>query len=237
MRVFHSDDGELTIDDVIDGQPEDTETLVGLLREFFPFGWKFAPWARERAARGAAADPRFQPHQWLLRVNGEVAGFYIFDYVPARDCGLCTFVGLYPEYRRLRFGGHSRLAGLLVAQSIAQVKADALAAGRPEPYGLVVEVEVPALVERYRSYNFHPLPVTYFEPVFPDPAVSWDADMEPDDVRCEQVTLGAFVEEYRPAEFTNPGRLENWVAACLVDFYGLPEASWPMREALASIHA
>src|SRR5690606_31654192 len=235
MRVFHSDDGTLTIDDVIHGQPEATEIIFGLMQEFFPYGWKFAPWLRRRAAGGAAVDSRFYPHQWLLRVNGEVAGFYIFDYVPGRASGLSMFMGIYPQYRRLRFGGHSRLAGLLFALSVQQVADDARALGQPAPYGLAAEIETIELVERYRQYNFYELPVTYYEPIFPDPLVAWHPSLDLTALQYKRVTLGVFVDQFRPSEIANPQRLENWVASYLVDFYGLPEESWPMTQALASI--
>lgn len=235
MKEFTSDTSHLVIHEVTGGNTAHVEALVALMAQYFPTLTKFIPWIRERAARAADADPTFVAHQWLLEVNGEPVGFYTFDYVPARDCGLSLFMGIHPPFRNLSFGGYRRLAELMFALSEDEIMLDAQRLGRRAPYGLSAEIEVPELIPTYHRYGVIELPVVYYEPMFPEQQIRYDSTLAPEDIHYERVYLSVFPTEFQPMDRDDPEVLSNLVLALLIDFYGLPDDNWAVQRALESI--
>ena len=102
MRVYESNGHMVRLHDVTDGDTAWLPTLLRLMVEFFPHCEKFLPSLEQHARQPVTAESRMVPHQWIVEVDGEVAGFYIFDYRPERNCGLSLFMGLYPQFRAVR---------------------------------------------------------------------------------------------------------------------------------------
>ena len=233
MRVYESNGRVVRLHDVTDGDTAWLPTLLRLMVEFFPHCEKFLPSLEQHARQPVTAESRMVPHQWIVEVDGEVAGFYIFDYRPERNCGLSLFMGLYPQFRAVAVNGYQRLAFFLFDESVRQVREDAARFDRPRPPGLVGEIELPALRERYRLYNFVELPVVYYEPMFPHPWIAMTDDVEPETVSYERVTLGLFHDGLSALSLT-AAEVAELALAYLQDFYRLPPDVWPVQQALTS---
>jgi hypothetical protein len=235
MTGFESQGRRVTLTDVVAGNTARLPDLERMLPEFFPTCEKFLPLIRQRAAHQPAPDA-VQSHQWVVDVDGETAGFYLFDYLPRRGCGLTLFIGVYPEYRPVAFGGYARLAHYLIAESLRQITRDAAQAGEPPPLGLAVEVELPALLNRYRQYNFVDLPVVYYEPMFPQPATHYNTDIDETRIGYEQVAFGLFTDAAREPDLSREC-VAHLALAFLQDFYQLPARSFAVQQALATAQA
>jgi hypothetical protein len=225
-----SPDPGIRIHDVVDGDTAWLEPLLALGREFFPDHAAMAARLRQKAAAPAAADPRFVHHQWLIEVTGQAAAaagaaMCCFSYVPARNLGLGIYLAVRPAYRSLPVAGHSRLAGWLHAAIGQQLASDAARAGRPLPWGLAVEVSVPALVAQYWRYGLRVLPIAYREPHFPQGWRPLDnlADLPP--ITWQPAELGLFPCAGRAVDVAAPQLLTDVVAAFLIDHYGFPKES------------
>lgn len=234
MQQYETPDHRICLHDVHDGDVRHLPTLLRLMPEFFPHCEKFLPSLERDARRPVTAQSSVVPHQWIVEVDGDVAGFYIFDYRPQRDCGLSLFMGLYPQYRRIAVNGYERLSHFLFNASVRQACADAARFQRPTPPGLVGEIEIDALLERYLLYDFLALPVVYYEPMFPHPWIAMTEDLDRDAVAYERVTLGLFHDGQFPKRTLTADEVANLALAYLNDFYQLPDDSLPVREALAS---
>lgn len=233
MRVYAASGRALRLHDVACGDTRYLPALLRLMVEFFPHCEKFVPSLEENALLDVTPESPVVPHQWVIDVDGETAGFYIFDYRPPRDCGLSLFMGLYPEFRPLAAAGYDRLAHFLFVDSVRQANEDATRFQRKTPPGLAAEIELPALRERYRFYNFVELPVVYYEPMFPDPAIAMTDAVDPQAVTYERVTLGLFHGE-APRLTLTAAEVANLALAYLEDFYRLPPDVMPVQQALAT---
>lgn len=234
MRTFTASDTTVVLHDVTNGNTRHLQPLLQMMPEFFPHCEKFLP-ALERDARLTLTERSpVIPHQWVVEVDGQTAGFYIFDYRPGRGCGLSLFMGLYPEFRAISVNGFDRLARFLFVQSVRQIVDDARRLGQPTPLGLVGEIELGPLLERYRLYDFVELPVVYYEPMFPDPWTSMSPEIALESIHYEQVTLGMFHDSAMPKRALSASEVANYALAYLCDFYGLPADSMPVKRALAT---
>ena len=236
MRPIEIPGTDVTIHDVTQGNVERLEALLDLFVEAFPRYTRYLPIMRERAIRlPADADPRFVEHQWLAEVGTQAAGFTVFKYVPGRNCGLCMAIGVRPAYRLLSAGRYRRLSELLLKSSLEQLQADALTAGRPAPVGMVLEVEEPKLVARFREYGLVELPVDYREPPFLHGRQALADASELEAMGFQPMQLGIYPiggESFNPSD---PAMLANLIYALLVDHYRLPEEHWAVRRSLDSI--
>lgn len=235
MTDSETDARQVTLTDVIAGNAERLPDLERMLPEFFPTCEKFIPLVRQRALHPPAHDAALS-HQWVVDVDGETAGFYLFDYLPQRGCGLTLFIGVYPQYRAVAFGGYPRLAHYLIAESLRQITRDAEWLGEPPPIGLAVEVELPALLTRYRQYDFVDLPVVYYEPMFQEPWTHYSSSMDAATIGYEQVALGLFYNAPRVPAVSGEC-VANLALAFLQDFYRLPADCFPVKQALATAQA
>lgn len=234
MREYQTRDSVIRLHDVVGGYTHHLPSLLRLLPEFFPDCEKFLPLLQQRAALTPSAMPVAIHHQWVVEVDGEAAGFYLFDYLPGRACGLTLFIGLYPQFRHLAVDGYTRLAHFLIAESVRQIHADAARLGCPPPIGLAVEVEVLALLSRYHLYDFVELPVVYYEPMFPEPWFALSDGLDLDAVTYEHVSLGLFHAGLAPRTALTAADVANLASAFLIDFYKLPNHSLPVQQALAT---
>ena len=234
MQAVAANGRVVRLHDVVGGETRHLPALLRPLPEFFPDCEKFLPLLEQRAALKPTTAPALIHHQWVVEVDGEAAGFYLFDYLPGRACGLTLFIGLYPQFRNLAVAGYSRLAHFLFAESVRQVHADAARLNREPPLGLVVEVEVLALLSRYHLYDFVELPVVYYEPMFPEP---WFALTDGIDLRAvtyAHVSLGLFHGGLAPRTVLTSADVAQLALAFLVDFYKLPHQSLPVQQALVT---
>jgi hypothetical protein len=229
----------IRIHDVVDGDTAWLEPLLALGRAFFPDHAAMTARLRQKAAAPAAADPRFMHHQWLIEVTGQAAAaagaaMCCFSYVPARNLGLGIYLAVRPAYRSLPVAGHSRLAGWLHAAIGQQLASDAARAGRPLPWGLAVEVSVPALVAQYRRYGLRVLPIAYREPHFPEGWRPLDnlADLPP--ITWQPAELGLFPCAGRASDVAAPQLFTDIVAAFLIDHYGFPREHSEVQRMLAT---
>ena len=233
MRAYVAHGRRVCLHDVTNGDTRRLPDLLRLMVEYFPHCEKFLPSLEADAQARLTAESRVVPHQWVIEVDGETAGFYIFDYRPQRDCGLSLFMGIHPEFRRLRVNGYDRMAHFLFVESVRQACEDAAHFKRQPPPGLAGEIELAPLRERYRLYNFVELPVLYYEPMFPEPFIAMTEDVDPEAVTYERVTLGLF-HGGAPRISLSAGEVANLALAYLEDFYRLPPDSMPVRQAAAT---
>jgi GNAT superfamily N-acetyltransferase len=225
----------LRIYDVTGGNTARLGDLENLLGKYFPCCPKYLPILRRRASNCPDADGRFVVHQWLVDVDDKPVGFLLFDYVPARDCGICLFIGINPEYRDVQFGGH-RLAQALFDAALKQLLKDAQRLECSIPLGLLLEVELQKLVTRYREYGFVELAVNYQEPIFPEPDMMYRDGLQWEQIGFNPVTLGMFPLPGHQADLTDPQVLKNLSLAFLVDFYNLPPDSQAVQNVTESVH-
>ena len=226
-------DAAIAVHDVVGGNVSHLPALIDLLVEGFPDSVTTLPRVRSKAERGPDADSRFIHHQWLITVSGEPAGATSFSYVPGRNIGLGIYLVIRPPYRQLAVAGHNRLASWLHLAVAQQLISDAELIGRPLPWGLAVEVSVPALAIQYRQYGFRELPVTYAEPQFPEgwrPSGNLD-DLPP--ITWQTAQLGLFPCVGHAIDVHTPQLLTDAVAAFLIDHYGLPAEQPDVQRMLA----
>lgn len=234
MRAYESGGRALRLYNVTGGETSRLPDLLRMLPAFFPTCEKFVPVIEARASRTPDVASGVVPHQWVVEVDGATAGFYIFDYLPQRACGLTLFIALYPEFRDVSLLAYSRLAHFLIAESVRQIRADALEQKQETPIGLAVEVEVPALLTAYRQYDFVELPVVYYEPMFPESHTRMTDDVPADAVSYERVALGLFHGGVAPRTALAQTEVSQLALAFLRDFYQLPPDSMPVQQALAT---
>jgi hypothetical protein len=223
---------EIQIDDVVGGNTHHLESLVALMGELFPDLVKYIPSIRRRAQQSATADPRFVAHQWIVQVEGRLAGICLFDYNIGRNCGMLNFLAIDRPYRQISFDEYDRLAHLLLELSLEQILQDALLWEAPPPVGLVLEVEVPKLVERYRDYGLVPLSVPYHEPIFPPAWTKYSDMVKLEEIRYAQAQLTVYPNPDHILQLAADDVQRELALAYLLDFYRLPETSWSVQQAL-----
>ncbi len=240
---------DIAIYETIGHNADRHERMLDLYAELFPYYAYYLPYMRHRMQLPIDADPNFTERWWLIEVDGNPAGVRLFKYSPGRDCGLSLGIAIKPEYRHLSSKGYARLAEQLLADSQEHLRADARAAGKPTPIGMVTELQVPEttadaaikrgrarLIERYHEYGYIDLPVEYYEPPFiqgkeevlVDPAAIADRDFL-------RLKLGIFPCPGGQFDLNDADMVSSLTCAFLVDHYGLPEDHWVVRRALESI--
>lgn len=232
--IFKIPEENLTVHEVIGGSANHLGALVELHKEIFPHYGQYLPYMEERVKQAAGTNHYSIDHWWLAEVNGHPAGFNIFKYMTDRNCGLCLLITVREPYRGKGFGGCKSLAELLLMSSLQQLKADAADNGRPTPAGMVLEVEHPKVVARFREFGFIELPVEYFEP----PAIRGDKTFEDVGTRMDdfnRLHLGIFPIHGGPFDPDDPASIQNLVLVYLLDHYHLPENHWAVHRALDSI--
>lgn len=234
MSTIATNGSVIQLHDVTNGNVRHLPVLLKMMPHFFPGLEKFLPWLEHNAVTRLGNNPHVIPHQWVVEVDGETAGFYVFDYRPERDSGLSLFMGLYPQYRGLAVNSFERLARFLFVESVRTVVADAERLKRRPPPGLAGEIELQPLLQRYLAYDFVVLPVVYYEPMFPSHWTTMSLDVNPDTIGYERVPLGMFHDPAAPKRPLTAAQVANQALAYLVDFYRLPLDSMPVRQALAT---
>ncbi len=225
----------LAVYELIEGDPERLEAALRLYAALMPKYAHYMPRMRHRAQLSADHDPRFLEHLWLLEVDGDPAALTAFKYVPGRHCGLGIDLVVSPDYRAFGVGRYRRLAEFVNASVVAQVHADARAAGHPTPVGLVVEVAAPELVAHYRQYGLVELPVEYLEPSFPPQIEAHTGPVDPEELTFSPMHLGIFPTVGTRFDLSDRDMLADLVMAFLVDHYRLPGDHWAVRRALESL--
>jgi GNAT superfamily N-acetyltransferase len=245
---MHFDVDGLEIIETIGGRPADIETMLALYAELFPAYDYYLPYMRWRMNQPIDHDPRFIERWWLVRVDDAPAGLRYFKYAPARDCALSLGIAVKPEYRARGFGRAERLSELLFDLSGEQIRADAVARGRPEPFGVGTELQLPEtaadavtahgrgrLIERYRALGYHVLPVEYYEP----PHIAGrEAFIPPQgDLTFHRLMLGVLpLSLGKPRADMDTAHVATQVTlAFLIDHYGLQPDHWAVQRALESI--
>jgi hypothetical protein len=154
-------------------------------------------------------------HQWLVLVDGEPAGFLLFDTNLARHIGVSHYVALNPLASRLVVEG-LRCLDWLYRALVAQVQRDL---GDQPAFGCVGE----AADDRVRLFEWigmHRLEVEYREPVTDH---RWHGAETPTAAinLLWRPPLGADVDSMKPAA------AQAGSAAFLLDHYGFdPEIPW-----------
>ena len=204
--------------DLTCGNTGKVDNLLRLFHDTFPQYAQIAPRLAQKAALPANANPHFIAHQWLLEIDQVSAGLCSFKYSPVRNLGLVVFISVAECFRHEKLEG-KRISEYLIQHCIEQIRQDAHSMGRPDPDGLVLEVEPPRLVERYRQFGFITLPVDYREPIFRQ---ARQGNHGPDDlsqVKFEPRFLGAFPIDVSPAALYKHAFVERVIAMLACDHY------------------
>jgi hypothetical protein len=220
----------LTFHEVLGGSADDLAALLAIHAELFPQYVYYQPYMRQRAPQPPDANPPLVEHWWLIKVDGEPAGVRFFNYSPQRDCGLGLAVGILPAYRRLSVNGYGRLSEAVLFETLAHLRLDAQATSRPEPVGMVSEIEE-YIWPRCLDYGYVRLSVDYEEPSFVHNALV----AETPDVTFRPIGLGCLPTRPDTFDPAAPAMLANVVRAFLVDHYGLPDDHEAVQRALNSI--
>ena len=202
---------------------------------FFQGITRYLPIMRNRALRSFPANGATIEHQWLLTVHGQPAAMTVFKYIANRNCGLGLDIAVHPAFRKVRYGEYSTLSALITALRLEQLQADAQAADRPPPLGMVVEVESARLFASFQRRGLIELPVEYYEPPFVCGPDSWLDEEEAASIGFQPMHLGIYPIPGGGFEQTNQAMLADCVLALLVDHYGLPGDHWVVNRALSSI--
>jgi hypothetical protein len=231
------------------GEPQHQRMFLDLYAELFSDYAYYIPYLKERLTRPPDDDPRFIEHRWLVLVDGHPAGFYVFKYMPSRECGLMLGIAVRPEYRKCRGDDNVLVSDALFQLSLQHLKVDARALGHRDPLGMVTELKVPEtapsqeiaqgrvrLIERFRRAGFVDLPVIYHEPPFiEDKRSEYLSDLPEDALKFTPMLLGIFPLETGRFDINDEAQVANCVEAFLIDHYQLPEDHWAVCRALESL--
>jgi hypothetical protein len=242
------DVAELTVHETIGGEPEYQQKMLELYEQFFPEYAYYLPYMAYRMSVGIDADPGFIERWWLVEIDGELAGLRLFKYSARRNCGLVLGTAIKPKFRRHSVDGHDRLSNYLIDKSTTQIIADARAAGRPVPLGVVSEFQLPDasmtaeeaayhqhIIDRYREIGCVQLPVDYYEPPHIAGRESYLQGVALAEMPYNHMMLSILPIEGGGFDIHNRQTTTDFALAFLTDHYKLPEDHWVVRRALESI--
>lgn len=238
----------LTVHETIGGEPEYRQKMLRFYADFFPEYAYYLPYMAYRMEQTIASDPGFIERWWLVEVGDEPVALRLFKYSFKRDCALVLGTAVKQGYRRYAVDSYERLSNYLIDQSIEQVKADALAAGRPIPTGIVSEFQLPEatmsaeeyryhqhIIDRYREIGCIPLPVDYYEPPHIVGREQYLAPGAYETLPYNHMLLSILPIAGGGFDLNNRAMVTNCALVFLQDHYGLPEDHWVVRRALDSI--
>lgn len=218
------------------GDTERIEALLSLYAELFPQYAHYIPRMRRRADYGAEHRAGHIVHYWLLEVDGQPAALRTFRYVRERRVGLAHALAVKPAYRTVNVG-EQRLSMYLVRACLDQILSDAQQLGDEFAFGMVNEVESPALMEHYKKNGILELPVKYMEPVFPGEQPGRTREKEIALIRFAPMFLGILPDTSKGIPFYTSDMVASFAQAFLVDHYGLPIEHPQVQSILNSIPA
>lgn len=221
----------LQVQELAGGNGQGLDELIALWAEYFPDYAELPANVDELrlAVLGQAVVPGLRPHLWLVRQHEQPVGMSFFLYNPARALGMLLFFALRPEARRLAPPGFDRLSDFLVAEMLAQVAED----GAGQALGLALEVDSPALAERYQHMGLRLFHLRYGEPSGGQTA-SMRTELAPQQDDFHPLFLGIFalpLAHQQPL----PQVAHGVVLAFLSDYYGLPDTHPVLRQAIQTI--
>jgi len=230
------------------GNAAHREKMLALYAEFFPEYSYYLPYMAYRMELPIDADPHFVERWWLVEVDNQPVALRLFKYSPQRNCALVLGTAVKPEFRKFAADGYARLATFIINHSAKQVKADAQAAHRPIPAGLVSEVQLPDdtmstseaeshqhIIDRYRELGYIELPVDYYEPPHIMGRESFLQDITYDQLPFHHMVLSIFPIEGGKFDIQNRQMITDFTLAYLTNHYRLPDDHWTVRGALESI--
>jgi hypothetical protein len=230
------------------GDPIYRQKMLDFYPEFFPEYAYYLPYMAYRMGLPVDSDPLFIERWWLIEVEGQLAGLRLFKYSPSRNCALVLGTAIKPEFRKFPVRGYDRLSSYIVSVSAQQILADAEAADRPPPAGLISEVQLPEermsdeeaqyhqhIADRYHEMGYTDLPVEYYEP----PHITGKENFL-QGIGYEELPFNHMMLSIRPVkggefDIHNRQMITDFTLAYLTDHYKLPQDHWVVHRALESI--
>jgi hypothetical protein len=238
IKVYETNGGELS----------HRQKLLDFYPELFPEYGYYLPYMAYRMTLPVDADPLFVERWWLIEVEGQVAGLRLIKYSPGRNCALVLGTAIKPEFRKYPVPGYDRLSSYIVSLSAEQILADARAAHRPIPFGLVSEVQLPAphmtaeeaayhihIADRYHDMGYIDLPVEYYEPPHIVGKEHYIQGIAYEDLPYNHMVLSVRPIEGGGFDPRSPQMMVDATLAYLTDHYKLPADHWIVTRALESI--
>ena len=136
------------------------ETLVGMHRAAFPEHDFVSALILDRASTNPTDPTRIVPHQWVVQVDGDTVGYFLFDSNVARGVALSHYVHLSVTAGALTFG-RTRLLPWVFRRIIEQLSRDC---GDRQVLGLVGEAPE-YRVPIFRWIGLHDFGIEYYEPI------------------------------------------------------------------------
>lgn len=229
--------GDLTIYELNgDGNTPDVDVVIALLKAYMPQYAHYEGRIREIVKHPYNADPTHYHHVWIAEIQGEKVGMLVFEYLPARDCGLAMDMAILPAYRKGAYGQYKGMSEALILTAVKQLALDSKVANRPLPVGLGGEIDYPNLLKRYQQYTFVVCPARYYEP--PDISgthLAPTTEAELLEHGFHPMTLGMWPHL---EGFASIPKVEAWdkvIKAFLVDHYHLPDDHVVVQVAMDSL--
>jgi len=187
-----------------------------------------------RTAAEAPWDPTalFQPHLWLITVQGHPAGMAFFLYNRRRSIGLLLFIAIRVDYRKAAPSGVSRLSDWVLEYMLHQIRLDGETAGLPA-LGLAAEVDYPHLMARYEQMGMQAIDAAYAEPLAGMTASMVGVEAL-EQINFHPLLLGVF--PLSTAGELTTSQMGEVVLTFLQDYYELPLEHWAVQRSLDSLH-
>lgn len=215
------------------------DTLIQLFWQIFPDDRRYTASIRQSAHLAPEGTHRELFHLWLIAYEGKYIGLRLFNYLPLRNIGFGSYIGLLPAYRH-------RGIGRLIWQKIAeQLCVDAALKQRAVPLGLCSELADPAVartpeqrriceerVAIFKRMGAVILNVQYVEPVMIQDAL---VDDPLDLVGREPRPMLLQLTPIQPGKTITAQQTAEMVKGVLLDHYHFPANSSYVRDVLASI--
>ena len=237
----------LTVHETIGGDPIFQQRLLDLYAEFFPEYSYYLPYMAYRMSLDIDSDSGFIERWWLVEVDEQPVALRLFKYSLRRNCALVLGTAVRPEFRRYLVDSYDRLSNYLIDLSTEQINADARAAGRRPPIGVVSEFQLPDdsmsaeeyayhqhIINRYKEIGCIQLPVDYYEPPH---IVNRERylTVSPSELHYNHMMLSILPIQGGGFDIRNRETTTDFALAFLTDHYKLPENHWVVRNAFESI--
>lgn len=229
----------LVVHDLVNGNSEYIENYLEIYQALFPQYARYMPVMRRRAETSLDPSANERWHQWLLFVDNRPAGIVGFLYNKRRNIGLLMDFAIYKEFRARSMPKGLRFAHGILNLAMQELIRDAQDNGCETPLCMAAEVEHPALVKKYREYDFFEYEVEYFEPPFtPELAEIVDDSQNLDKLMgYGPMHIGAFRIPGYSFSPNHPETIKTVLLAFLEDHYRLPADHWLIRKLIQEIPA
>lgn len=227
----------LSIYDITGKNAQLLPELIALYEQLFPNYKRYLRLMELRAKEIPDINSQTIEHQWLGFINNTPATITIFTYLKRFNFGVGLDIGIAPSFRPvINPKNNLPLSEILTQLTIRQIIRDARKNHAQLPLGLVVEVESDKLVQRYRSYGFKELPVSYQEPPFVKGKENLLNPTELSKLQFQPMHLGIFPIR-KKADPTQPEILRTIIEGILCDHYHLDFDHWAIQQAFSSLRS